>query len=159
MNGLPRKYAKMGFSRGWKAYKASTRSRSAYRAPKVTYMAKRRKSRRSRLVSFARKASKRGGVGNSAAIFQADAMIYGAARQFVSDKLAPISSKIPLGSLGDEIVMGTLCYFVAKKAGSGMLGNVARKGLVIENARVGEAIVQGGLPLLGQGTSPSGVYL
>lgn len=126
-------------------------------ASQVTYMAKRKKKSR-RGFSFARKAAKRGGVGNSAALFQADAMLYGASREFISNKLAPISSKIPLGTLGDEIVMGGLCYVVAKKAGSGLLGNVARKGLVIENARVGEAIAQGGLSLLtGQMSTSSGV--
>lgn len=151
MAGLPRKYARMGFSRGWRAFKASKSRVSS----KVNYMARRRRGSRSRAVGFARRSARRGGVGNSAALLQVDAMAYGAVRQYASDAIAPFTSKIPLGTLSDEIGMGLLCWGVSKYAGKGMLGSVARKGLVIENARVGEALVTGGLSTL-TGTSASG---
>jgi len=128
-------------------------------------MAKFRKMRRSRrggFRGFARKAARRSGVGNSAALFQLDAMLYGAARQYTSNAIAPITAMIPLGGLSDEVGMAFVDYMIAKHT-SGMLSNVAKKGLVIENARVGEAIVQGGLGGLfntssGQTSSNSGVY-
>lgn len=153
MAGLPKKYARMGFSRGWRAFKASRSSGSSSR---VTQMARRRRgSFRSRAAGFARRSARRGGVGNSAALLQVDAMAYGAVRQYASDAIAPFTSKIPLGTLSDEIGMGLLCWGVSKYAGKGMLGSVARKGLVIENARVGEALVTGGLGTL-TGTSAVG---
>jgi len=128
-------------------------------------MAKFRKMRRSRrggFRGFARKAARRTGVGNSSALFQLDAMLYGGVRQYASNAIAPVTSMIPLGGLADEVGMAAVCYLVQKHT-SGMIANVARKGLVIENARVGEAIVQGGLGGLfntssGQTSSNSGVY-
>lgn len=143
MAGLPKKYARMGFSKGWKAYRASQSSGKT----EVKHMARKRSFKR-RAVGFARKAARRGGVGNSAALLQVDAMAYGAVRQYVSSTIAPVTSKIPLGTLSDEIGMGLVCWGVAKYAGKGMLGNIARKGLVIENARVGEALVNGGLGVI-----------
>lgn len=111
-------------------------------------MAKRRKSKsRKSFRSFA----KRGGVGNSAALLQVDAMAYGAVRSYVSDLIKPATSMIPLGTLSDEVGMAAVNYLVAKNT-SGMMRNVALKGLVIENARVGEALVQGGLGVI-TGTS------
>ena len=148
MAGLPKQYARMGFSRGWRAYKAS---RSAPRKVKVKTMAKRRGFKR----TF-RSAARRSGVGNSAALFQVDAMAYGAVRQYASNAIAPVTAQLPLGGLADEVGMGLLCWGISKYAGKGMLGAVARKGLVIENARVGEAIVSGGLPMLTGTTTASG---
>lgn len=108
-------------------------------------MAKFKKARRTtrQFGKMARRAARRTGVGNSGSLFQLDAMLYGAARQYTSNLIAPVTSKIPIGSLADEVGMGVLDYLIAKHT-SGMISNVARKGLVIENARVGEAIVQGG---------------
>jgi len=152
MTGLPRKYARMGFAKGWRAYRASTSSQSRGRKKAAgVSMAKRRKSRsRSGFKSFA----KRGGVGNSAALLQVDAMAYGALRSYASDLLKPVTSMIPLGTLSDEVGMAALNYFVAKNT-SGMARNIAMKGLVIENARVGEALVQGGLGVITGSTSGS----
>ena len=103
-----------------------------------------RKSRRGSYRGFARKAARRSGVGNNAALFQLDAIIYGAARQKVSNLIQPVTGMIPLGTVADEVGMGLVCYFTAKNT-SGMIRNVALKGLVIENARLGEALVQGNL--------------
>jgi len=88
-----------------------------------------------------------------AVLFQPDAMVYGAVRQYASNMLAPLTSMVPLGTLSDEVAMGFVDYMVAKHT-SGFIADVAKKGLVIENARVGEAIVNGGLSVL-TGTSSS----
>jgi len=100
------------------------------------------KSRRG-FKAFARRTARRSGVGNSAALFQLDAMIYGAARSPISNLVGGIMPSNLLGGLGglsDEVAMGAINYLVAKNT-SGMVRNVALKGLVIENARVGEALV------------------
>lgn len=116
---------------------------------------RRKASRRKGFRAFARRAARRSGVGNSAALFQLDAMIYGAARAPVSNLIGGIIPSNLLGGLGglsDEVAMGALNYLVAKNT-SGMVRNVALKGLVIENARVGEAIV--GMTGI-TGSTPSG---
>jgi len=87
-------------------------------------------------------------------LVQIDSMAYGAVRGYVSNLLIPLTSKIPLGSVADEIGMGFLNYMLAKK-GSGMVKKVALKGLTIENARLGEALATGGLNLGGSNTTTS----
>jgi len=118
---------------------------------------RRRARRRSSGRSFSKRRRRSGGSSfgmGTNSLIQPDAMIYGAIRGKVSTMLDPITSKIPLGSISDEVGMGLLNWFVAKKTG-GMLRNVAMKGLVIENARLGDAIVQGGMGVLtgSQGTT------
>lgn len=104
---------------------------------------KMRKSRSGKFRGFARRFAKRSGMGKTTNILQFDAMAYGAARQYVSTLIAPLTSKIPIiGNLSDEVGMGLVNWFVAKNT-SGFIADVARKGLVIENARVGEGIVGG----------------
>ena len=81
------------------------------------------------------------GMGKSANLIQLDAMIYGGLRQAVSNAIAPLTSKIPIaGNLSDEIGMGFIDWMLAKNV-KGFVSEVAKKGLVIENARVGEALV------------------
>lgn len=89
---------------------------------------------------------------NKISIVQADAIIYGALRAKVSNALSPIIGKIPLGNLADEVGMGAIDYLIAKNT-KGMLRNIAMKGLIIENARVGEAIIDGSF--LGNTTTSS----
>lgn len=89
--------------------------------------------------AFAKRSARRSGVGRSANLLQLDAMLYGAVRAPVSDfvqKTVPIPI---IGTVGDELAMGLISYLVAKNT-SGMLRDVAIKGLVVENARVGEAL-------------------
>lgn len=155
MTGLPKKYAQMGFKRGWKAFKS--KSRNAQSVSKVSKLARRRSFRKS-ASRFARRAARRSGVGNSASLLQVDAMAYGALRGYASDAIAPLTAKIPFATVADEVGMGLLCWAVSKYAGKGMLGSIARKGLVIENARVGQTL-SSGLPQLSIGTSSSDSYM
>lgn len=116
-------------------------------------MARRKKGFFRRAVRSAGRYVRRGTKANRAQLIQVDAMAYGAIRAPVSNF---IQSKIPLpviGNIGDELAMGVACWLVAKNT-SGMLRDVAVKGLVIENARVGESLTQG---FLGGGSTPSGV--
>lgn len=104
---------------------------------------KRRFSRRARSFgrSFKRGASKYGGVGKSANLIQLDAMLYGAVRGPVSAKVAEILPIPVIGTVGDEVVMGLIDYLVAKNT-SGMVRDVALKGLVVENAMLGAGVSQ-----------------
>lgn len=110
------------------------------RPARTSYFGKKSKSRRSN------------SGGSSVKLIQLDAMIYGAVREKTSNLIAPLVAKIPLGNIADEVAMGGINYLVAKNT-SGMIKDVALKGLVIENARLGEALVSGGLGgLLGNST-------
>ena len=64
-------------------------------------------------------------------------MIYGAAREKVSNLLTPVTQKIPLGEITDEAVLGVISYYAAKK-GKGVIKQIGTAGLAIEAARLGE---------------------
>lgn len=89
------------------------------------------------------------------------AAVYGAGREFVSNKLAPITSKVPAGDLADEVTMGVLSYFVAK--GSIPIVNkipysreIGKAGLTIEAARVGAYLGSKYMPTMTSTVSSSG---
>lgn len=109
-------------------------------------MARRKKARKMRSF-FARKAKRKGSRSSSSVkLIQIDAMAYGAVREKVSSMVYPIVQPYlgRLGSVADEVAMGGICYLAAKNT-SGMIKDIAMKGLVIENARIGEAIAQGSI--------------
>jgi len=128
-------------------------------------MAKKRRfgfARKARSSAFrAAKYARRGTKAGRGQLIQVDALIYGAVRAPVSAKtqelLGGFLGGIP-GGVGDEVAMGLINWLVAKNT-SGMLRDVAVKGLVIENARIGEAA---GQMLLGNissgGTSSTFAY-
>ncbi len=134
----------MGFKRGWRAFKASHSTGPGTRREVEPMARRRRSSFKRRAVGFARKAKRYSGVGNSSALLQLDAMAYGALRPYVSNAIAPMTNKIPVPyGLSDEVGMGLVLWGITKYAKGGMLGKIAQKGLVIENARVGEALASG----------------
>ena len=119
-------------------------------------MAKRRfaKAKTRTVTRFVKaKGSRRKSSGSNVKMLQFDAMIYGGIRGYISNLIAPFTSKIPLGAVADEIGMGILNYFVAKKS-SGMLRDIAVKGLIIENAAIGQAITTGQLNFGSLGNAP-----
>ena len=147
MAGLPKKYAKMGFKKGWAAYKRSkksvymkkystiklkTRKRSMVKRRRI---AKRRVSRRSASIM---------GINTARALAAA---LYGAIRMKTSNMIAPYTSKIPLGNISDEagmLLVTTLGKkFLFKKAGT--LREAMTAGQTIELARIGESVMSGNL--------------
>lgn len=109
-------------------------------------MAKKKGTRRivRRLTSSAKKGYRRAkssGVKPEQLILPAG--VYGAVREKVSNVLTPVTSKIPLGSIADEVVLGTIHYFGAKKFKNKMAKDFFRAGLCVEAARIGEAVVDG----------------
>lgn len=107
-------------------------------------MARRRKAK-TRVVYRTKKvrAKRRRNTSSKVKLLNTDAMIYGAFREKLSNMLTPVTSKVPFGDLADEFVMGGAMYFLAKQ--KGMVGRVAKTGLIIENARIGEALISGSL--------------
>lgn len=133
-----------------KKYGISKKAWAVFRGKKssasTSTMARRtkRKSRRGGFARFGRRKGRRSsaskGVNPTGLVI--GAMVYGAGREWLSDKLQPLTSKIPAGDFADEVGLGVLSYFVAK--GSVPLVNkipysrdIGKAGLAIEAARVG----------------------
>lgn len=117
-------------------------------------MAKRRRKttvRRARARPlFKRKAKRQSSKKNPALLGTIiGGMAYGGLREFASNKLAMLTKGTTLSFLGnysDEVVMGTLSYFMAK--GKIPLLNkvpysreIGKAGLVIESARIGSDFI------------------
>lgn len=98
----------------------------------------RRKAKR--MFGKAKRYAKRAGVGGSKKLIQVDAMIYGALRPKIAGLITPLTANLPFGSFADNLGMGLLSYFIAKRGG--MLGSIGTKGLVIENALIGGEVSQ-----------------
>lgn len=80
--------------------------------------------------------------------------IYGALRERISDGIAPLTSKIPIGSIADEVVLLFAGSLVAKKT-KGMLSDVGRAAAVIEASRIGVALSDGSAFSRGMSSSSS----
>ena len=141
MAGLPKKYAKMGFKKGWAAYK---RSKSSTTTPT------RRKSssiKRRTNKQMARKKRKTYRRTTSSGFKPVQVLIgggaYGALRAKISNAIAPLTSKIPLGTIGDEVALFSLGYIANKKMKDKTIKSVAQAAMFIEAARMGEAFADG----------------
>ena len=86
------------------------------------------------------------------------AAFYGGVRGRISDAIAPFASKIPLGTIAEEAALATSAFFIAKKVKNKQVKNVARAALIIESARIGEAIADGSAfrGMAATGDAPSG---
>lgn len=80
--------------------------------------------------------------------------VYGAGRNVVSAALAPITSKIPLGTIADELVLAFLGHQVKRRT-TGILREVGNAAMVVEAARIGVAVADGSA--FQTGASSSGV--
>jgi hypothetical protein len=146
MTGLPKKYAKMGFKKGWRLFKASKgKAKKSYSAGET--MAKSRKTRRytaKKSHKSHRKSGLLGGFGGGMGKM-VGAGLYGAVRESMSNALAPLTEKLPLGNLSDEAVMiGTLWAgkkFLGRKVP--MVNDFANAGILIESARIGATLAAG----------------
>jgi len=143
MAGLPRKYAKMGFAKGWRAYKNSKKTNIR----SVKTMAKRRRRSSARTTYSRKRSSKMGGV--------AGLMLGGAGYGLIREPLNQLASKVPfVGSLGDEVVLLGASYLMATK-GSGIIRKVGRAGLVIEAHNLARNLGGGLLGSITNATTPA----
>jgi hypothetical protein len=104
-------------------------------------MARRRKSRsRSRRYyrpKRRRSRSKSSGMNNFLA-----AAVYGGARGYLSNMVAPVTAKIPMGNYADNVAMIGLNYVAKRFIPIPMVKQAAKTGLLIEAAMVGAELVQ-----------------
>lgn len=68
------------------------------------------------------------------------AAAYGAARQYLSNLIAPVTSMIPLGNYADEVVLGGLGWYAATK-GKGIIKQVGTAMLIVEAASIGHQLI------------------
>jgi len=118
-------------------------------------MAKRRAKSKVKTVYRKAKASyKRSSKSNNPTSLIIPAAVYGAIRAPIAQALDPVLSKIPFGNMADELGLGIVSYFAAKK-GKGMIKKIGTVGLVVESARVGELVISGGLMNTNKASAPS----
>lgn len=136
MKGLPKSIIKKyGISKkAWKIFhsKKKVKSRVKVMAKKKMYIKKRRKIDTGLIMSMT------------------GAVAYGGGRQYLSNLLSPLTQRIPLGDIADELTLFTINYFLAK--GKIPLLNklkvfrsIGKAGMLIESARIGEFIADRGL--------------
>jgi hypothetical protein len=106
-------------------------------------MARRKKVGKVRTRTVYKKATRRKSKKENVQALIMGSLAYGAMRQKASNALSPITSKVPLGDIADEVVMAGLSYLAMKK-GKGIIKNIGKAGLTIESARIGEALINGG---------------
>lgn len=81
--------------------------------------------------------------------------LYGAVRRYIDGWVKPITSKIPLGTIADEVALFTAAYFLNKNVKDKTAKQVAQAGMVVEAARIGEALSDGSA-FAGMGSSSNG---
>lgn len=81
--------------------------------------------------------------------------VYGAVRGRLSAMIAPVTSRVPLGTVADEVALLAASYFVAKKTGSGFINSVAKGAAIVEASRLGAAMADGSAFAMGASSSSS----
>lgn len=87
--------------------------------------------------------------------------IYGAGRGFIASKVEPLTSKIPLGSLSDNVGMLGINWALNKYVGNKipLVKQATSAGLLIEAAMIGAELAQTGFgTTTGSSTTTSYVY-
>ena len=107
---------------------------------RVNKVAKRRRTRTRTRSFFKRRSSRSKGL-NLGTIILGGA-IYGAGRQYLSKAISPLTSKIPMGNVADNIGLGVVSYFAATK-GKGIIKDIGKAGLTIEAAMGGQDLMAG----------------
>ena len=137
------KYTKNGqpyiIKKDGRAQFIKAKRRTAAKSRKITRgytMARRAKK------SYSSRSKSYGIVGTVAA-----AAAYGAFRNQLSNALKPLTDKIPMGNVSDEIGLGIAAIVAKKYLGKKMpmVAKIADAALVIESARLGEAAISGQL--------------
>ena len=112
----------------------------------------RRKARSSRRFGKARRSRGKSGLSPMGMILPA--ALYGAGRGALSNLIAPLTSKIPLGNYTDEAVFGVAGFLMAKK-GRGLIKQLGTSMLVVEAASIGNQVAGGALGGSSSGASTS----
>ena len=109
-------------------------------------MAKRRRIKAARSGAFKRMRSGRRSSGSMNPLkVVVPALIYGAARGYISTAIKPLTDKVPLGNYADEAVFGVAGYFMAKK-GKGMIKDAGIAIMTVEAASLGSQLISSMTP-------------
>lgn len=78
---------------------------------------------------------------------------YGAIRENISLRLTPLTARIPLGNIADEAGMLGLNYIIGRFVGRKipLIKPITTAGMIIESARIGQAVAMGAVNLGGVG--------
>jgi hypothetical protein len=88
--------------------------------------------------------------------------VYGAFREKLSNWTRTYTSMIPMGNISDEVGLGLLCILGKRYLGNRvpMVKDVFNAGLVIESARIGEAVANGNIGIgMNQGSNSTELYV
>jgi len=136
---LPKKYARMGFKKGWREYrKANKKGRIRHSSPKVKTMAKRKRR------TYRKKSKQTSGLNLGGLAKPLTAIGYGFVRDKVSDMIAgsAIGQKLPVSQFTDEAAMlGAL--FISGKLGLNKVKyvrGIISNGKAVEWARIGQTL-------------------
>ena len=102
---------------------------------------------------------RKSGLGNQAAAIMG-AGIYGGVRAKLSNVVAPLTVKLPFGNIADEVGLGIVALVSKKFLGRKipLVKDIANAGLLIESARIGEAVATGQLGLGQSDSAANGGY-
>jgi len=143
--GLPKKYAKLGFKKGWAKYRASKR-----KPKRRSINVARRKSKKKRSSSRS-KSMKVFGIDVVKNVFMPG--IYGAGRQKMAEYVVPFARKLPgadkFGNVVDEVGMIGAAALVRKFVKNKTVRELATNAIRVESAQIGQALVSGSLGLGG----------
>jgi len=84
--------------------------------------------------------------------------LYGAGRQYLATWIQPVTSKIPMGNIADEVGMLAANWAIKKYAPMPILKQAASAGMLIEAAAIGQAIASGQVNM-GASTSGSSGFM
>jgi hypothetical protein len=161
MAGLPKKYAKMGFKKGWKEYKKikSSSNKKAVtsalfnRKTKAVPTASRRvkkMAKRRRTYAKRRTSRRSGGMGQLTKLALA-----GAGYGLIREPLNQLVAKVPfVGSFGDEVALGMASLLLASK-GTGIVKKIGQAGVLIEAHNLARGGMGGIMGMFGSSSSSS----
>lgn len=84
--------------------------------------------------------------------------LYGAVREKISNALTPLTSKVPLGNVADEVVLFSLGYLANRKLSNKTFKAIGQAAMAVEAARIGEAVVTGQVGLGGSSSNGAGSF-
>jgi len=143
--------AAKAWGRKMQAARNKSRSPSIKRKSTIKYtgvkkVAKRRRTRRRSYAAPKRRKSYKSKSMFGLGSLMLGAIAYGALRAKMSNALAPLTAKIPLGNISDEVGMIIALSLAKKFMGRKvpLVSQVATAGTYIELARIGEELISGG---------------
>lgn len=163
MAGLPRSIIKKyGVTKkAWSVFRNSKKKKKRNKSTSIKLKRRQKTMPRRRYRTKRVRRSKRSGTLQKILLTILSAGAYGAVRAKISNVIAPVTDKIPLGNIADETGMIITAIMAKKFIGNKvpLIKKAADAGIVIESARIGEAVLAGGFlnnsSSMGSGLTPT----